>query len=163
MLMELYRYVRWADRLILDAAATVPNEGFDREQHISAGSIHKLLVHAMEAQHVWLGRWQGNSGVDFSLAERYPTVESIRGRWAEVHEALFAFLGNETDESLARTIQYQRKGHTYRGVLWHLMTHVADHATYHRGQLNSMIKLAGGKPADPSFITYRRTVEGQPT
>jgi uncharacterized damage-inducible protein DinB len=27
------------------------------------------------------------------------------------------------------------------------MLHVADHATYHRGQLNSMIKLAGGTPS----------------
>ena len=41
------------------------------------------------------------------------------------------------------------------------MTHLVDHSTYHRGQLNSMIKLAGGKPADVGHITYRRVQEGQ--
>jgi uncharacterized damage-inducible protein DinB len=34
------------------------------------------------------------------------------------------------------------------------MLHVADHATYHRGQLNTMIKKAGGKPSPVMVYTY---------
>lgn len=162
MLTDLYEYMRWADGQILGAAATVPGEGFYREQGISAGSIHKLLVHAAEAPRHWLARWEGEPEVVFSPPERFPTLGSIREHWGRVHEAVFAFLGRQTEESLGRVVHYTRRGHRYHGVLWQLMTHVADHGTYHRGQLNSMIKLAGGRPCDPSFITYRRTVEGQP-
>jgi uncharacterized damage-inducible protein DinB len=162
-LLELYRYVRWADQLMLDAAATMPTEGYYREQHISAGSVHKLLLHAMGGQKIWLSRWRGNSDVDFLPDEQFLTLDAIRAHWPTVHAELFAFLEDQTDESLGREIRYRRMGHDYRGVLWHLITHVADHGTYHRGQINSMIKLGGGRPTDPSFITYRRILEGQPT
>ncbi|HUB26491.1 MAG TPA: DinB family protein [Tepidisphaeraceae bacterium] len=34
------------------------------------------------------------------------------------------------------------------------MLHICDHATYHRGQLNSMIKLAGGTPSPVMVSMY---------
>ena len=34
------------------------------------------------------------------------------------------------------------------------MLHVVDHATYHRGQINSMLKQAGARPAAPYFQRY---------
>ncbi len=34
------------------------------------------------------------------------------------------------------------------------MIHVVDHATYHRGQINSMIRMAGGKPAAAYYQRY---------
>jgi uncharacterized damage-inducible protein DinB len=34
------------------------------------------------------------------------------------------------------------------------MIHVVDHATYHRGQINAMIKMAGGMPAAPYYQRY---------
>ena len=53
-LREMYAYMQWADNRVLDAAGGLSDEGFRREQHISAGSIHKLLLHVMGAQWLWL-------------------------------------------------------------------------------------------------------------
>jgi uncharacterized damage-inducible protein DinB len=60
-LQAMFEYVRWADQQMLAASRTVPDEGYFKEQHISLGSIHKLLVHCMAAQWIWLSRWRGES------------------------------------------------------------------------------------------------------
>ena len=70
-------------------------------------------------------------------------------------------MDTQTDESVLRRIDYIRNGQSHNNMLLHLMYHVGDHSTYHRGQLNSMIKLAGGKPAELGYIVYRRVQEGQ--
>ena len=162
-LKEMYAYMTWADNQIIEAAATVPDEGFRRDQNISAGSIHKLLLHAIGAQWVWLGRWQGDSDRKFPTSEELQTVAAVRQRWDEVHKALNAFVDEQTDESVERRIDYVRNKTPHNNKLLHLMCHVADHGAYHRGQLNSMIKLAGGKPVDLGYVTYRRIQEGQQT
>jgi uncharacterized damage-inducible protein DinB len=45
--------------------------------------------------------------------------------------------------------------------LGHAMIHVVDHSTYHRGQLNTMIKQAGGQPAMAYYITFHARKPGQ--
>ncbi len=162
-LKEMYAYMIWADNRIIEAATTVPDEGFRRDQNISAGSVHKLLLHALGAQWLWLGRWQGDSTRKFPTPEELPTVGAIKGRWGEVHQMLLAFLNQQTDESVEKRIEYIRNGQPHANKLLHVMCHAADHGTYHRGQLNSMIKLAGGKPVDVGYVTYRRVQEGQQT
>jgi uncharacterized damage-inducible protein DinB len=162
-LKEMYAYMIWADNRIIEAAATVPDEGFRRDQNISAGSIHKLLLHAVGAQWLWLGRWQGDSTRKFPTPDELRTVAAIKARWGEVHQALLAFLNLQTDESVEQRVEYIRNGQPHNNKLLHAMCHAADHGTYHRGQLNSMIKLAGGKPVDVGYVTYCRIQEGQQT
>ena len=68
--------------------------------------------------------------------------------WSKVHDSLLAFADAQTTETLQQTIRAtSRIGKKFEIPKWAVMLHVADHATYHRGQLNSMIKLAGGKPS----------------
>lgn len=160
-LREMYAYMNWADNRILDAAGTVSDEGFRREQNISAGSIHKMLLHSLGAQWLWLGRWQGDSSRTFPTPEDLPTLEAIRKRYAEVQQAVAAFVEAQTDESVQKRIDYIRNGRPHNNVLLHVMCHLVDHSTYHRGQINSMIKLVGGRSADVGYITYRRVQEGQ--
>jgi len=159
-LQEMYAYVRWADFAMLDAAGTVSDEGFRREQNFSAGSVHKLLLHMLGAQFLWLGRWLGDSSRAFPTPEELPTLDSIRTRWTTLHEELMTFLDAQSEASLAKVVHYTRNGVAHANRLMDVMQHVADHDTYHRGQLNSLIKLAGGTPFYAGYIAYLRSKEG---
>ena len=79
-LRDMFEFVRWADGQMLTAARAVPEEGYYKDQGISIGSIHKLLVHCMAAQWVWLSRWRGESrrrasGVKTSIFPSEATVQ----------------------------------------------------------------------------------------
>ena len=154
-LRDMFEFVRWADGQMLTAARAVPEEGYYKDQGISIGSIHKLLVHCMAAQWVWLSRWRGESPSRLENHEDYPTRDVLEQRWPLVHSAILDFLGLQSPRSLAREVQYKNtRGETFSIPLGELMLHVIDHASYHRGQLNTMIKHAGGKPANVMYQNY---------
>lgn len=159
--IEQYAYVKWADHRCLDAAATVPEAGYHKELGFSFGTVHKTLLHMMGAQDVWVGRWKGESVRVFPSIEMLPTLASVRARWESVHDELLGFVGQQTEESLMSRIVFNRNNVPHSNLLWHVINHCADHATFHRGQLNSLIKLAGGKPAVTMHVDYRRQQEGQ--
>ena len=161
-LKEIYDHLKWADEQVLAAAETVSDEGFRREQNISLGSIHKLLVHAVSAQHLWLARWQGETVLKALEPADYPTPADIRRMWDDVHSRIAAFLAKQTDASLEAAIRFRRGEREYVMPLRHLIAHTFDHGTYHRGQLNSMITLAGGKPVEAGFLAFQRMRTGQP-
>jgi uncharacterized damage-inducible protein DinB len=154
-LQAMFDYVRWSDQQMLAASRTVNDEGYFKEQQISLGSIHKLLVHCMAAQWIWLSRWRGESPTRLENQDDYPTRDALMQRWPLVHSAMTDFLGTQTPKSLARDVQYRNtRGELFSLPLADLMLHVIDHGTYHRGQINTMIKRTGGQPANISYLQY---------
>src|SRR6478672_10600764 len=82
-------------------------------------------------------------------------LEAAGGRWPLVHLELTKFLDGQTDESLQRVVEYRRfNGEARRNRLIDLMLHVVNHGTYHRGQLNSMIKMGGGTPVGVDYTVF---------
>jgi len=162
-LQNMFEYVRWGDGLMMKAARTTPEEGYYREQGISLGSIHKLMVHAMTVQWLWLSRWRGESPTRIESHDDYPTRDAVEQRWPLVHSALLDFLAGQSPRTLARAVEYRNtKGEVFSIPLGELMLHVIDHSTYHRGQINSMIKRAGGTPAAISYHLFSLQKVRQP-
>jgi uncharacterized damage-inducible protein DinB len=149
----LWQYMVFADAQIQQAADTLSDEGYRREQNMSFGSVEKLIHHAIMAQTTWLQRL---NGLDVAYADVPPFPRDVvAGHWAQLHQQLLAFVDAQTPASLQTIVRSRtRSGQRFEMPTWALMHHVADHATYHRGQLNSMIKLAGGKPSSVMLYTY---------
>src|SRR5688572_22598872 len=152
---DLFDFLRWGDVQILDAASKLPDDQYYKEREISLGSIHKLLVHAMTAEALWLARWNGKHVDRIENHEDFPTRESLANQWPVVHLALSQFLDKQTAQSMAQPLTYQTTtGEIVTGGLGEFMFHLVDHGSYHRGQLNSMIKQAGGNPVTVGYRNF---------
>ena len=65
---------------------------------------------------------------------------------------MFTFLDHQTDESLlVPVVARNTYGEQFSLPLGDTMIHVVDHATYHRGQINSMIMMARGNRQRPTI------------
>lgn len=160
VLHALFEYMKWADDLMLRAADAVPDDAYYLPRGVSHGSIHALLVHGMAAQIVWLKRWRGEGDARIETVADHPTRADLQTRWPAVHTILSQFLDSQSDESLARPVTARNTyGEPFSLPLGATMLHVVDHATYHRGQLNSMLKQAGAKPAAPYLQRYLASIE----
>ncbi len=149
----LWQYMVAADGEILHAVAGLPDEGYHRELGISMGSIHKQMVHCMEAQRLWLLRMQNQASAFRDPAAIPPN--QVKAEWKAIHEKLLAFSRQQTRDSLGAVILTEtRLGKRYEVATGAAMLHVADHASYHRGQLNSMIKLVGGEPSSVMLYSW---------
>ena len=150
----LWRYMVQADQELLAAADTLDDAGYFGDQKISAGSVHNMLVHCMGAQQTWLERLT-EAGTPPLPDPRSIQREQIAPRWQSLHRELIEFADRQIPESLSATIHsVNRSGVAFELPRGLCMLHVSDHASYHRGQVNSMIKLAGVTPSPGMLYTY---------
>jgi uncharacterized damage-inducible protein DinB len=153
---ELFAYDRWANAHLLDATATLPMEQLDRDLGNSFGSIRGTLVHVLGAHWVWLSRWLGSSPTAFPDWD-VSTHAALRERWREVEGKQKGFLESLGDTDVDRMIQYSAfNGKPYSNPLSELFRHVINHATYHRGQVVTMLRQLGVEPPHTDLIVYYR-------
>ncbi|HNI27986.1 MAG TPA: DinB family protein, partial [Leptospiraceae bacterium] len=67
-------------------------------------------------------------------------------------------LNELTEEGLKADIAYKNlKGLDFSTPLFEILLHVANHATYHRGQAASLIRRIKGSPPVTDMIEYFRS------
>lgn len=159
-LPDQINYMIWGDRLVIDAASQLPEPEYLADRKISAGSLHLLLLHAMGAQWAWLNRLRRIPGKLY-LPDEFPTRDALITRWPQLHDELRAWLREQTADSLAQPLTFTNfQGQQFTLTTGHAAMHMADHGTFHRGQQNTLLKLAGGTPVRAWY--YLWAVENLP-
>jgi len=158
----LYEYDRWANHRVFEACSVLNNEQFTRDLGGSFCSLRDTLVHIFAGEWGWLQYWKEPSPDDAFLADlmarrkvlfdptAFPELAAVRQKWAEVEKEQVEFIELLTDERLQRVLPV-RKGQI---KLIHLMQHVANHSTYHRGQIALMMRQLGAAPQATDFHVF---------
>jgi uncharacterized damage-inducible protein DinB len=146
-LQSLFDYNRWANSRVLAASAKLSPEDFVRDLRSSHPSVRDTLVHVMGAEWLWLQRWKGTSPKSLPSAAGFPTLASLKERWAEVEDEQAEFVSGVTEKSLETKIAYVNlQGEPFAYLLWQMMQHAVNHSTYHRGQVATMLRQLGAEP-----------------
>jgi uncharacterized damage-inducible protein DinB len=158
----LYEYDRWANNRVLQAVSALSDEQLTRDLGGSFRSVRGTLVHIIAGEWGWLVYWKEPAlSAAFTTdlrkrrdalfnPERFPNAAAVQGKWAEVEKEQAEFVDGVTDESLQRMLPL-------RGTqisLAHLMQHLANHSTYHRGQVALMMRQLGAKPLATDFHVF---------
>jgi uncharacterized damage-inducible protein DinB len=144
---QLLLYTLWADRLVRDAAREVRPEDLTREAGVSFGSLLGTLVHMLGSQRLWLSRFTGQAAPPFPTPADLPDFLSLAVASEETQAQLEFFLAALTEEQLAAELTWTSTvGQTYTRPLWQLVFHMVNHATYHRGQVASLLRQLGYQP-----------------
>jgi uncharacterized damage-inducible protein DinB len=151
---KLFAYGRWANALVLDSAALLTPEEFTRQIGGSFGSVQGTLAHLYGADWVWLERFHGRS--PRAMPETDVTaLATLRARWEEVEEGLRAFAAGLTPERIAQPLSYVSfKGDPFKYPLGETLTHLANHGTYHRGQVATLMRQLGKSPVATDYSRY---------
>jgi uncharacterized damage-inducible protein DinB len=78
--------------------------------------------------------------------------------WADANASELARYVDELEEAdLTREIDYTNTaGRAFRSRVDDILTHVALHGSYHRGQLAMLARQGGGEPASTDYIAFVR-------
>jgi uncharacterized damage-inducible protein DinB len=154
-LLHYFEYCIWADLRQIDSVLNLPVEKHTHDFGFSFKTIHHVLQHQMAGQSVWLDRFEGVPPVWLMDDARFPTVESVVAYWPGVHARGRSFFAALTPDDCAATLSYTNMlKESFQLPRWQLMFHMIQHGLHHRGQLNSMITLAGGTPARIDYSVY---------
>ncbi len=152
----LYDYNSWANRRTLDACASLAAEQFTRDMGSSFRSVRDTLAHIMGGEWIWLERFQGRSPSAMPDSP-YADLASLRGRWGEIESNLLAFVRGLTQTDLDRVIEYKTINFgVYRNPMWQSLQHLANHGTYHRGQITTLLRQLGAKPNLTDLMHFYR-------
>jgi uncharacterized damage-inducible protein DinB len=158
----LFEYDRWANKSVLQAASTLSGEQFTRDLGGGFKSVRDTLVHIVSGEWGWLTILKEPALTSAFVTELWDRIEltfdpkaycdiaAVRGKWSEVEREQIDFVSGVTDESLMRMLPIR----TTHLSLAHLMQHMANHSTYHRGQVSMMMRQLGGKPAATDFARF---------
>ena len=153
----LYDYNSWANHRALDACAALTTEQFTCHLGSSFSSVRDTLAHIMGGEWVWLERWHGRLPTSLPSAEQYADLASVRANWGPLERDLLDFVAGLTPDDLARTQTIRTTaGVPYTHPLWQMLQHLANHGTYHRGQLTTLLRQLGAKPTATDLIAFYR-------
>ncbi len=153
----LFEYNAWANRRILDACVLLPDHQFTRDMGSSFRSVRDTLAHIMGGEWIWLERWQGRMPTTLPKAADYPDLSSIRRRWSELDKELQKFVAGLTEQDLARVQEIRTtEGKLFQHPLWQMLQHLANHSTYHRGQVTTLLRQLDIPAVATDLIAFYR-------
>ena len=154
---ELFLHNQWANRRTLGACEALTPEQFTRNLGSSFSSVGDTLAHIVGAEWIWLERFQGRSHTALPPGWDLPDLAAMRARIEELDSSLVKFVSGLDAAALERLIEYKNfAGQQFADPLTLLLQHLADHSTYHRGQMATLLRQLGAKPASTGFIVFRR-------
>jgi len=156
-LQLLVEFHYWARDRVLSAVDALTEQQYTQPMGNSFASIRDTLNHIYQAEWIWYSRWNGVSPTSFPTDE-LPDLATLRARWSELERNVRAFLSAAGDTGLIRVIEYRlMSGKAGASPLWQMVAHVVNHATYHRGQVTTLLRQLGAAPPQSTdMITFFR-------
>lgn len=151
----LYDFNSWANQRTLNSCEQLTGEQFTRDLKSSFGSVRDTLVHICNAERRWLDRWHGRPPSQFAASEA-PDLATLRQHWAGVERNLVDYVSSLTEADLQRVPQLTIADVQLSQPLWQYLQHVANHGSYHRGQIATMLRQLGAKADSTDLLWFYR-------
>ena len=131
-LRTLLDYHYWARDRMFAALEPLTPEQADRDLGSSFMSVRGTVTHLYAAEWAWYSRWQGTSPTALLPADE------VKMR---------AYLEEFGEAGVDRVIEFKLlSGQPGAAPLWQMLQHVVNHASYHRGQVTTMLRQLGAQP-----------------
>ena len=153
----LFDYNAWANQRSLDAAAQLSDEQFNKPLGSSFPSVRDTLVHICSGEWVWLERCNGRTPSAFPDLSSIQAISALREHWAPQAKQLLEFIQGLAQDDLDRVMEYKTLNFgVYKNPMWQSLQHLANHGTYHRGQVTTMLRQLGAKPILTDLMHFYR-------
>jgi uncharacterized damage-inducible protein DinB len=152
-------YNRWANARLYDAAGKLSQAELDAPRSGFFPSLMKTLNHVLVGDTVWMARLEGigHPGVtrlDQTLHTDFAALRAARGA---MDARFVAFAGDLTQQRLGEMLVYHNMaGEPMQTRVDHVLAHVFNHQTHHRGQAHAMLSSTEVAPPPLDLIYYLR-------
>jgi uncharacterized damage-inducible protein DinB len=154
----LARYNAWANQLIFDAVAALPEGEATKER----ASLFKNMVHTLNHNYVIDLIWQAHlEGRDHGFAARntkdHPPLPELWRKQQAVDAWYIAWGDAISDAALDETVRFTliggNPGEMTRGEI---LLHVINHTSYHRGFVADLFYQVPARPPTTDLPVYLR-------
>ncbi|WP_419887557.1 DinB family protein [Neobacillus niacini] len=145
-IQSMFKHLHWANQRILE---TLQNGEENKK-------ANNLFSHILHAEHVWYTRLKGANRSHlpiWAVVSLELCVEMVNRN----HHNYAEFLSRVSKTDLNQLVSYKNsKGTEFQHSIRDILTHVALHGQYHRGQINQLVRKADLEPINVDYITFKR-------
>ena len=152
---SLYDYNAWANGRTLAACRELSAEEYGRALGGGWSSVADTLAHLASATRAWHERFQGRSPEKLLTGADLPAFADAARMLGEADAAVRKLVVETPAERRNDILTYRNlRGETKKVVTWAVFRHIVNHASYHRGQISSMIRMLGHEPKATDFVLW---------
>lgn len=153
----LIDYNYWGRDRVLESVSALSSEQYGQTIESSFRSVRDTLVHTYSAEWVWYSRWQGTSPTAPIPPTDYPDLASLTQAWRSIEAKIRDYVDGLDDTNIQDVVAYKlMNGQPGQSPIWQMVQHLVNHGTYHRGQVATMLRQLGAKPAGTDLIVFYR-------
>jgi uncharacterized damage-inducible protein DinB len=110
-----------------------------------------LMNHTLNAQQIWNARILNET--TFEVWQINPLESFVEIN----HNNFLKSIDIISNFDLDKRVEYQNsRGTKFENSIFEMLFHAVNHSTYHRGQINSLLKQNGITPVLTDYIFYKR-------
>ncbi|UEQ77557.1 DinB family protein [Chryseobacterium arthrosphaerae] len=110
-----------------------------------------LINHTLNAQQIWNARISGEATFEVWQINPFESLEEIN------HQNFLKSIDIVQNSDLDKRVEYQNsRGTKFENSIFDMLFHAVNHSTYHRGQINSLLKQNNIQPVLTDYIFYKR-------
>jgi uncharacterized damage-inducible protein DinB len=143
-LLTLAEYNVWANKRITKFIEEAGELIADQNIPGSFPSIRKTLFHIWDAQEIWMKRLNGTSVNSWPSHHFTGTLHEALELFNEGSNEYVSFLKNIPENGHFTSVEFHSTdGTPYFNTIEEIISHVMNHSTFHRGQIVTMLRIAG--------------------
>lgn len=155
LLQQYAAYNIWATRLLVDTINKLSDAEKTTEIASSFPSLYTTLQHMWLAEEVWWQRLKLVENIVLQSEKFAGSFDELAANHAKQSKQFLDWISAATENQLLHVFGYVRKKEQVKMPIYQMLQHVFNHATYHRGQLVTMLRQLGvDKIPSTDFSTF---------
>ena len=157
ILQQYAAYNIWANKLLADRINMLSEEEINREIVSSFPSIYKTVQHIWLAEEAWWQRLKLVEHLNLQSEKFSGSFNELSANHAKQSLQWVDWVTAATENQLTHVFAYVRNKEQIKMPVYQMLQHVFNHASYHRGQLVTMLRQLGVEKIPPTdFIVFCR-------
>ena len=142
--IELSEYHSWANNRVCDWLEHISAEQWNQPVVSSFQSIYETILHMAGAEKTWLERMKKQPNSQMLAATFKGSKDELIEIWKATSAGYQKFIMAMPEDQFQQILNYKNlKGKEFNEPFYQLLAHVFNHATYHRGQVVTMLRQVG--------------------
>lgn len=157
LLQQYAAYNIWANKILVETINKLSEAEKKKEVVSSFPSLYKTMQHMWLAEEAWWKRLKLTEHIVLESEKFAGSFTELTAKHLKQSMQFYDWIAGATENQLLHVFAYMRSKEQIKMPVYQMLIHVFNHATYHRGQLVSILRQLGvGKIPSTDFSTFSR-------
>jgi uncharacterized damage-inducible protein DinB len=158
LLQQYAAYNIWANKILFERISKLNEEQLHKEIASSFPSIYKTVIHMWQAEDVWWQRLKLVENPTYLTQSFTGGFDEAVSGLAKQSQQMAAWVDAANENQITHVFAFVRNKEQLKMKVNDMLLHLFNHATFHRGQLVTLLRQLGETDKIPStdFSTFSR-------